>query len=91
MRLSKLGDRYLQSSELARNEILISQMSQLESFKFLIKKEPGEIDIRTNEEFNKVVLKDFSDLFNQSPEASTVFRRSQTVAAWVSWIRSIGG
>ena len=91
VRLSKLGDRYLQSRELARNEILISQMSQLESIKFLIKKEPGEIDIRTNEEFNKVVLKDFSDLFNQSPEASTVFRRSQTVAAWVSWIRSIGG
>jgi len=89
--LSALGESYLTATELERNAILIGQMSQLKSFTWLASQDATKSDAKASDEFRDKVLEDFEEFFGQKPEASTLFRRSQTVAAWVSWLRSIGG
>jgi len=89
--LSDLGISYSQASGRGRREILIRQMSQLESFRFLLS-EPGfdsKPDARSS--LYKVMERDFEHIFQAEASESVIRRRASTIIGWVSWVRSIGG
>lgn len=89
--LSSLGIKYSQSTGLVRREILIRQMSQLESFRFLVSE--TNYDVRLDGRFRlyEVMERDFEHVFETGASESVIRRRASTIIGWVSWIRSIGG
>jgi hypothetical protein len=89
--ISDLGATYAQATGIGRRQILIRQMSQLESFRFLLA--DREFDSRTGDrsELYKVMERDFEHIFETDASESVIKRRASTIIGWVSWIRSIGG
>ncbi len=89
--ISELGLTYAQATGRGRREILIRQMSQLESFRFLLAE--NDFDSRSGDrsELYKVMERDFEHIFEADPKDSVIKRRASTIIGWVSWIRSIGG
>ena len=89
--ISDLGVSYAQATGRGRREILIRQMSQLESFRYLLGEK--EFDSRTGDRsaLYKVMERDFEHIFEADASESVIRRRASTIIGWVSWIRSIGG
>jgi hypothetical protein len=89
--LSELGLEYSQASGRGRREVLIRQMSQLESFRFLLANK--EFDSRSGDrsELYRVMERDFEHIFETDASDTVIKRRASTIIGWVSWIRSIGG
>jgi hypothetical protein len=89
--LSVLGVKYSQSSGIVRREILIRQMSQLESFRFLVSKDTYDPKLDGRSGLYEVIERDFEHIFETDASDSVIRRRASTIIGWVSWIRSIGG
>jgi hypothetical protein len=89
--LSELGIEYSQASGRGRREILIRQMSQLESFRFLLANK--EFDSRSGDrsELYRIMERDFEHIFETDASDTVIKRRASTIIGWVSWVRSIGG
>jgi hypothetical protein len=89
--ISELGSTYAQATGLGRRQILIRQMSQLESFRFLLTAKDFDSRIDDRSELYKVMERDFEHIFEVDASESVIRRRASTIIGWVSWIRSIGG
>jgi hypothetical protein len=89
--LSSLGIRYSHSTGLKRREILIRQMSQLESFRFLVSETNYNPKQDGRFRLYEVMELDFEHVFETAASESVIRRRASTIIGWVSWIRSIGG
>jgi hypothetical protein len=87
--LTQLGAQYLNSSGSERKALLIGQMSQLSSFRWLFNERlvhNREVD---KSKFLEAVAKDFLDEYGEETTPSMVRRRSQTISSWVSWIENL--
>jgi len=89
--LSLLGSRYVMAEGRERKEILIRQMSQLESFRWLIKMEDFDSRNFDRSKLFPIMERDFEHIFESDASESVVKRRASTVISWVSWVHSIGG
>ena len=89
--ISDLGISYAQATGRGRREILIRQMSQLESFRFLLAESESDSRTGNRSELYKVMERDFEHIFEADASDSVIKRRASTIIGWVSWIRSIGG
>jgi hypothetical protein len=89
--LSSLGSSYVKAEGRERKEMLIRQMSQLESFRWLIKM--ADFDSRNFDRAKlfPIMERDFEHIFESDASESVIKRRASTVISWVSWVHSIGG
>ena len=89
--LSELGISYSQASGQGRREILLRQMSQLESFRFLLSEPASDSKPDDRSALYRVMERDFEHIFEVDASESVIRRRASTIIGWVSWVRSIGG
>jgi len=89
--LSSLGSNYIKADGRERKEILIRQMSQLESFRWLVKMDDFDSRSFDRSKLFPIMESDFEHIFESDASESVIRRRASTIISWVSWVHSIGG
>ena len=89
--LSSIGSDYIKAEGRERKEILIRQMSQLESFRWLVKMDDFDSRNFDRSKLFPIMERDFEHIFEADASESVIRRRASTIVSWVSWVHSIGG